>query len=233
MSNPAKGGGESPAPSQPKADIRVGMVVYDKVHPETMGAVYSLGNFAVLDVVSGCYVDRGRNVIAERTEEPYLLFVDSDMVFTIDHLAALADAMDDDPKIGAIGGLYVFRDGSIKPVAHWVVDGMWMGGRYVLDRTLKNMDEGKIDDVDSFGTGFLLIRTEAMKDLDEPYFKTHWDPETESFWGEDVLFCKRLKEAGWRSCIHFGVHVGHIGKALFTPDRLRELPGEEQEDAVQ
>ena len=233
MSNPAKGGGSAPAPSQPEADLRVGMAVYDKVYPETMGAVYQLGKYAILDIVSGVYVDQARNGIAQRTVEPYLLFVDADMVFDLSHLDELKKAMDDDPKIGAIGAVYVYRDGSAHPICHWIVDGMWESGKYVLKRALENMEKGAIDDVDSFGTGFLLIRTEAMRAIGEPYFQTKYDDVTGSFWGEDVLFCKRLKDAGWRACIHFGVQVGHLGKALYKPESMKDLSAlVEEEDAV-
>ena len=232
MSNPAKGGG-NPAPSQPKAELRVGMAIYDKVYPETLGSVYQLGQYAILDFVSGVYVDQARNSIAERTTEPYLLFVDADMIFTLAQLDELRKALDEDPTIGAIGGLYTYRNRTIKPIVGWIEDDHWMGGRYLYDRTLKNMESGAIDDVDSFGTGFLLIRTEAMKSIGDPYFKVHWDEETNSFWGEDVLFCKRLKEAGWRSCIHFGVQCGHIGKAVYTPSMLLDIDPEELTDAVQ
>lgn len=234
MSNPAKVGGKSPGPSHPDLELRVGMAVYDQVCPETMGAVYMLGKYAVLDLVTGTYVDRARNVIASRTEEPYLLFVDADMLFEVEDLNKLKEAMDEDPKIGAIAGMYVHRDGTIKPVCHWIVDGMWMSGKYVLQRCLKNMEAEAIDEVESFGTGFMLIRTEAMKAIGQPYFQTKYDHETQSFWGEDVLFAKRLKEAGWKACIHFGVQVGHIGRAMYMPDTLKgiEIPGE-PEDAVQ
>lgn len=237
MSEPAKAGGESPSPSHPDRDLRVGMVAYDSVRPETLGSVYPLAQFAVLDVVSGCYVDKGRNIIAERTREPFLLFVDSDMAFTGDDLLTLKDAMDEDPTIGAVGGIYIQRTGSYKPICHWVEEQeggrVWVSGREVYERTIRNMDEEKVDDVDSFGTGFLLIRTEAMQSLDPPYFTTQWNEEFGQFWGEDVLFCKRLKEAGWRSCIHFGVKVVHLGVVGFHPDQMRsiELP-EESEDEV-
>ena len=230
MSKPAKGGGNgAPAPSQPVRDLRVGMVAYDSVRPETLGSVYPLAQFATLDVVSGCYVDKGRNVIAERVTEPFLLFVDSDMAFQGDHLMKLKDAMDDDPTIGAIGGIYIQRTGTYKPICHWVDEDdegekIWVSGLEVFERTIRYMDEGAIEDVDSFGTGFLLIRTEAMQSLDKPYFQTKYDEKTKAFWGEDVLFCKRLKEAGWRSCIHFGVQVAHFGVVGFVPDQMRQIP---------
>ena len=236
MSKPAKVGGESPGPSQPESDLRVGIVAYDSIRPQTVGSIFPLSRYASLDIVAGCYVDKGRNIIAERTKEPYLLFVDSDMVFQQEDLFKLKDALDEDPTIGAIGGIYIQRTGTYKPICHWVdgegEDRVWVSGREVFERTIRYMDEGSIQDVDSFGTGFLLIRTEAMKSIGHPIFETKFDEKTKQFWGEDVLFCKRLKEAGWRSCIHFGVKILHIGTYPFSPDEMRnlELPEETDEE---
>jgi GT2 family glycosyltransferase len=210
------------------------MVVYDSIRPETVGSIYPLAKFAYLDIVSGCYVDKGRNVIAERVTEPFLLFVDSDMSFTNDDLTALKNALDEDKTIGAIGGVYIQRVGSYKPICHWIEeqDGekVWVSGREVFERTIRYMDEGAIADVDSFGTGFLLIRVEAMKEIGKPYFETKYDEKTRNFWGEDVLFCKRLKEAGWRSCIHFGVQPAHFGVVGFVPNQMRQIPLPEKSD---
>lgn len=208
------------------------MAVYDKVHPETLGCVYSIGRFGILDMAVGTYVDRARSTIAERTIEPYLLFVDADMVFEPEDLGRLKEALDDDPTIGAVAALYVYRDQSLKPVVHWINDGMWESGMYVLNRTLKNMKEDAVDDVDVFGTGFILIRTEAMKSLDEPYFVVKYNEETKSYWGEDAMFAQRLKEKGWRACVHFGVQVGHIGKATFWPKELLDIQIPEDEEAI-
>lgn len=235
MSNPAKSGGESPTPSQPSRDLRVGMVAYDSVRPETVGSIYPLAQFASLDIIAGCYVDKGRNIIAERTTEPFLLFVDSDMSFTGNELMMLKDALDNDPTIGAVGGIYIQRTGTLKPICHWIEDRddgerEWVSGREVYERTIKYMDEGAIEDVDSFGTGLLMIRTEAMQAIGKPYFQTKYDEKTKAFWGEDVLFCKRLKEAGWRSCIHFGVKPAHFGTVGFLPDQMRDIPLPEPSD---
>jgi hypothetical protein len=234
MSKPAKAGGESPSPSQPDYELRVGMVAYDSVRPATVGSIFPLARYASLDIVSGVYVDKGRNIIAERTEEPYLLFVDSDMIFQQEDLFKLKDALDEDPTIGAVGGIYIQRVGSYKPICHWVEEQngekVWVSGREVFERTIKYMDEGSVQDVDSFGTGLLLIRTEAMKDIGHPIFQTKFDEETGHFWGEDVLFCRRLKEEGWRSCIHFGVQPLHIGLYPFNPNEMRHLELPEKTD---
>jgi glycosyltransferase involved in cell wall biosynthesis len=211
------------------------MAVYDSVHPETMGSVFSIGKYGVLDMAVGTYIERARNDIAKRAVEndnEYLLFVDADMVFEVEDLFKLKDAMDADPKIGAVAGLYVYRDSTVKPVAHWIEDDMWQSGMYVLNRTLKNMEEGVVDDVDVFGTGFMLIRTEALKSFGDPYFKTKVDDSNGTFWGEDALLAKRLKDNGWRACIHFGVQVGHIGRAAFYPKELLNIDIPEAEEAI-
>ena len=64
MSNTAKAGGESSSPSHPVRDLKVGMVAYDSVRPETLGSVYPLAQIATLDIVSGCYVRGGLDYFA-------------------------------------------------------------------------------------------------------------------------------------------------------------------------
>ena len=58
--------------------------------------------------------------------------------------------------------------------------------------------------------------------LEKPYFRVFYDND-QNFWGEDVGFMGAVRDAGWKTCVHFGTNVGHIGTEVYEPVKLLEL----------
>lgn len=58
--------------------------------------------------------------------------------------------------------------------------------------------EGKqgIEEVEALGFGAILIRTEVFIMMEEPWFATPYDGQ--GFVGEDVFFCRKAIEAGYK-----------------------------------
>jgi GT2 family glycosyltransferase len=190
-----------------------------------------------LDLVANSFVDIAREELAQRfvyeTDEPYLLFVDSDHSFERKDAEMLLTAMESRPKLGICSGLTVFRDGSYKPVVQW-----FQPTAHLYRRARKYMQEKCIKEVDYVGTGFTMIRREVFlgtgphPPLDQPFFRVYHDNK-KNFWGEDVHFVRSVKAAGWKVAVHFGTNVGHIGSVDYKPRDLLELPEpEELEHAI-
>ena len=214
----------------PGTPIRIGLVAHQFVHPDTCGALYSVGDLGRLDVVTSTFVDIGRCHVADRfmeqEDEKYMLFCDSDMTFQREDVLRLIADMEKHPDIGCLSAICTFRDGSYKPVAHWIEgegdEESYVSGKVMLNRTIDYMEQGAIADVSLQGTGFMMVRKEAMEGLEVPYFSAGYD-ENGNYWGEDIRFVEAIRNNGWRTCIDFGVKVGHIGTVVYHPDILFKI----------
>lgn len=118
----------------------------------------------------------------------HILFIDSDMRFPEDTLEQLlADGKD------IVGANCKHRQAN-----------KWTGG--VTSKGKKGMQE-----VTQLGFGVTLIRTEVFIKMPEPWFATPYDGE--KFVGEDVFFCYKAKEAGYKVWIDHDLsqNVKHTG----------------------
>jgi len=73
----------------------------------------------------------------------------------------------------------------------------------------EKINEGLVE-VDATGTGCLLIKRQVLEDL-KPAFWDIFDPETgKRIMGQDLNFCYRAKELGYKTYVHFGYRASHI-----------------------
>jgi len=71
------------------------------------------------------------------------------------------------------------------------------------------IDEGLVE-VDAIGTGCILIKRQVLQDL-KPAFWDIFDEETgERILGQDLNFCKRAKELGYKTYVHMEYRASHI-----------------------
>ena len=70
-----------------------------------------------------------------------------------------------------------------------------------------------IEEVDYVGTGVMLINTDVLKALPQPWFAEIYNPLTETSKGEDVFFCELAKRHGFKAYIDHDIskEIGHIG----------------------
>jgi hypothetical protein len=77
-------------------------------------------------------------------------------------------------------------------------------------------DNGPVD-VEGVGFGCVAIRAAALRALEPPYFSAHAYIERSAgrvrICNEDYLFCRRLREAGWRVQLDAGLRCGHYDRA--------------------
>jgi len=160
-------------------------------------------------LVEGSLVYDARDTIAQfaaQEDYDYVLFIDSDMVFTADDVKRLV-AHDAD----IVSGLYVTRKGENQNVAYKEI---------ITRRKFPKRDPKLIVDsrstgyarVAACGFGFCLIKTSVIKDMLKRY-KSLFEPFKGV--GEDVAFCIRAQKCGYEIFTDFDVKLGHIGETVY------------------
>ena len=160
-------------------------------------------------LVEGSLVYDARDTIANFAVEngyDYILYADSDMVFSADDLNRL---LQHDANI--VSGLYVSRDGQNKNVAYSQIITRrrfpYRVPKLIVDRGVTGYTE-----VAAIGFGFTLIKIDVIKSMLKRY-KSLFEPK----WGvgEDVAFCLRARKCGYKIYIDRDVKLGHIGETVY------------------
>lgn len=157
-----------------------------------------------------------------------MLFVDTDMVWTAGQVVRL---LDDDRDI--VAGLMTQRAppamptigqfGEISPGRKASLVGR---GRFYVDRVFE---------VDFIGSAFMVIRRNVFETIPPPWYVMHarvWGEEHEPV-AEDIYFCWKAKQYGYRIWVDGRVQVGHKGYYVYTIwDYLRYTGLKQLEDGA-
>jgi hypothetical protein len=89
-------------------------------------------------------------------------------------------------------------------------------------------DSTGLEEIGSVGTGVMLIKKEVFQNMSEPWFDMPWQVGKRGYMGEDVFFCKKAQELGFKVYIDHDVskEIGHIGTFEFKHDHtwvMRDL----------
>ena len=160
-------------------------------------------------LVEGSLIYDSRDSIARFAVDngyDYILYADSDMIFSADDLNRLL-AHDAD----IVSGLYVTRRGENKNVCYSKV----IKRRRVPFRAPKLIHDtlnSGYSEIAACGFGFCLIKCETMKSMFKRY-KSLFEPK----WGlgEDIAFCVRAKRCGYKIMVDRDVKLGHIGETVY------------------
>lgn len=120
----------------------------------------------------------------------YILWVDSDMVFSYETLTKLIDSGKEIIGLQALMRSFPYASNT-----------------YDEENKQVLYPEG-IQEVKYIGTGMLLVKTEVFEKIGRPYFKTTY---VDGNWqGEDLNFCDRARAAGYKIYCH-----GPLSKNLY------------------
>jgi GT2 family glycosyltransferase len=165
-------------------------------------------------IVTGNYIPAERDLLLERAIEwqaDFAVMCDDDMVLPADALVLLLETLAADPAAGIVGALYYSRDG-LRPMA---VDG-WDPDS-VSSGWIPAFGEAEPVAVDGVGFGCVAIRVSAVREFARPFFPAHVFIEPSDgrvrICNEDYLFCRRVRESGYRVLLHPGVRCGHYDRA--------------------
>ena len=158
-----------------------------------------------ISVQSGPLIARARNKVHDlfltETDADYLLWTDSDIIFTSEDVTHLAEHDAD-----IVSGLYYGKDndGQVFPVY------TQQGPKNILYRPQE--PPGGMGEVFGIGMGFCLIRRDVIESLTPvwalyPFAEMAYGKQRAV--GEDVAFCIRARKKGWRVWLDPSVRVGH------------------------
>ena len=194
-------------------------------------------NFTVDTMVNESLVQRARNSLVAKflqfgtdqtppVPSTHLMFVDADIAFEPEEIIKLILANKD-----IVGGLYPKK---AIPIG------------YVVNKIPNAVKEGNMVQVANLGTGFMLIKRQALETLiaqnpdwhyqdsiglPEKYapfkfavFDCAIDPDTKEYLSEDYLFCKRWRDQGGQIWADLSITLGHAGYYVFKGDATQLQP---------
>jgi GT2 family glycosyltransferase len=173
---------------------------------------------AVLTLASGPNISTARNrIVADfltRQHAPWLLMVDTDMVFAGDALDRLIAAAHPVER-PILGGLCFSQDGDTSyPVMYELGENDNGSLAFVRYTT---WPEDACQRVSATGAAFLLMHRDALlkiekvsKDPAAPWFRESPVGAPLALMGEDMTFCLRAGAAKIRIHVHTGVQIGHM-----------------------
>lgn len=172
-----------------RREVEVGFT-YDLINlvKETSDVVFSYSQ--------GTLLSNLRTLLAKTSLErgaSHILFIDSDMRFPSDALKTLL--LHD---VDIIGANCMQRTQNSTTARK--------NGNFITSKGKTGIEE-----VDTIGFGFTLIKTEVFKKLKAPWFATPWDGTKHV--GEDIYFCTMAKEAGYKIIVDHDLskEIKHIG----------------------
>ena len=198
-----------------KKKILIGIPTARNIEAETFKSIYDLkipeGYEATFQFFYGYNVDQVRNLIADWVVNgfDYLFSVDSDIAFPTDTLVKLLSHDKD-----VVSGLYIQR----KPGQHIleIYESNTTGG-------INNMPYGKLKgrslvEVAGCGFGCVLVKAEVFKVIGYPQFKYHSAISHSNTVSEDVYFCNKAKENGFKIWADPSILCRHTGSFTFNVD---------------
>lgn len=180
---------------------------------ETFKSIYDLeippGYVTHFQYFYGYQVDQIRNLIAEWAKHyDYLFSVDSDIVLPKDSLSKLLNADKD-----IVSGVYIQR--KIEQSIPEIYLANNVGG--VSNVSIDKLYEGSqpIIEIDACGFGCVLVKNEVFLKMDYPHFYYKSALDHKNTISEDVFFCRKAKQLGFRVWVDTSIKCEHIGEYTF------------------
>lgn len=76
--------------------------------------------------------------------------------------------------------------------------------------------DGKLFEVEAAGTAGMLVKRHVFEAVGKPWFR-NWDDITIN---EDFVFCRRLREAGYKIMVDPTIQISHIGMMAAFPEMI-------------
>lgn len=149
-------------------------------------------------IQEGPSIPMNRNAVFERAriERQDLLFIDSDMVFTPQDVKRMEEML---KTHDVVSGVCVMSYDGKTPAIFKKVEGSFKATE------IRN----ELFEIDGCGAAFLGISLKVLDTLTEPF-----EPVVEEKWGqkhgEDISFCIRAKQAGFKIYCDPSLNIGHI-----------------------
>jgi len=160
---------------------------------------------------------KGNNLGIAKANGRYILLLNPDAEIVGDALPLMVEFLQTHPDVGGLGPLLLNPDGSVQSSRRrfpTLVTGLvesarleWLAPGALRRYYAQDLPDDETADVDWVVGACLLVRQEAAAQIggmDEAYF----------MYSEELDWCRRLKDAGWRIVYHPAAQViHHVGKS--------------------
>lgn len=143
----------------------------------------------------------------------YLFMVDDDMECGEDLFEQLWKH-----DVDVVAPLAFTRNFPHKPVIYATMDG-WNGGRrvsYFMNQHVMNYPKNKLVECDAVGFGAVLIKVKVLEKMAKPLFMSTCGT------GEDVYFCLKAREQGFRVFMDTATKLGHYSHPQLITEEFVE-----------
>lgn len=188
----------------------------------SLAMLRKVGDCALTSMMSSLIYDSRNKLAAQALEmgADRMLWLDSDMAFNPDLLEILSAALDEDDNRDIVTGVYYRRSKPYTPV---------------LFKDLKNVNnalewEGyddyptdRVFEIAGCGFGCVLMKTGILLEMAAKY-GAWFDPMLKA--GEDLAFCMRARELGYKIWCEPKAQCGHVGTTIITKTTYDAMKGQ-------
>jgi teichuronic acid biosynthesis glycosyltransferase TuaG len=191
--------------------LAICMPIARAVHPDTMRDLMKLDvpkPYHLIDVI-GYPVTDARNMIADQVlaipEVTHLMWIDDDMRFAPKDVRRLLDL-----DLPIVGGLCHGRRHPYPPILLYKSP-HGVSYRYEYPKDLV--------EVDATGFAFILVKREVLEAVRAKF--PDEGPFAQRGFGEDVSFCDRARECGYKIMVDTRIEIGHIAEVVIEPSYVK------------
>lgn len=190
----------------------------------SLATLQKVGKTSISFVCSSLVYD-SRNKLAMQAlqnEVDYVMWFDSDMIFSPDTLVRLVKDIEE-KDCDIVSGVYFRRSMPYTPVVFSKIQ--------IEDGLCKHEDyKGELSglvEVEGVGFGCCLMKSEIIFEMFSK-FEDCFSPIGRV--GEDLSFCWRARQLGYKVHVDFDVKCGHVGSLIITQDFYESIKrGKENE----
>jgi GT2 family glycosyltransferase len=172
---------------------------------------------------------KGNNIAIKEAIGRYVLLLNSDTVVKENCLEKCIFYMDEHDEVGALGCKILLADGTLDhackrgfpiPEASLYymlkLDKLFPNNKKFGAYTLDYLPQDETNEVDSLTGAFMMVRREIIEKvglLDEDFF----------MYGEDIDWCYRIKEAGWKVVYYPEASITHYKGGSSRKKRIKTI----------
>lgn len=200
--------------------ILIAVPCMDHVHAQFAHSLATLTSYGIEDTQISVWFNLGsliytsRDQIAKQaliTEADLVMWFDSDMVFNADTLKRMLEFIDAGHDM--VTGIYYRRTPPYSPVAFRTMELNEKGDGFDFDEFDEIPDEPF--EVAACGFGCVLMKTEMFVSVFAK-FGQMFTPIANC--GEDIAFCWRARQCGYKIIADPSIALGHVGNTIFSKE---------------
>ena len=145
----------------------------------------------------GSLVSKARNDMAKAIDGEFLIFIDSDMSFSPESVSRLIKHAERE-DVDIVSGLCFRKVPKYEPCFFWKTPDHTPGYYQRFDWPKE------LFEVDAVGSAFVLIKKKVFEAIPFPWY------EYTNFLSEDLNFCRKAKENGFKIWVDPDLRIGHL-----------------------